>query len=234
MTSSKQMTPEEEVAFFNSVEGVDFDSFRDDASRRKAIGASRALARRLETPVDSVWTMTIQSPALYTALKVALDLNIFDKLDVPRTTQQLAGQADVDVVRRMLRHLAAMHFVKNPSHDIWAPTRQSLALQKPEVNAGIDYLYNVSGPAFMALPHYLRSIDYKNPTSGTDGNWQYVTEPGKSHFEWMAERPAIEGTFWNLMTGFASQPGTWVDVFPTESIIDNARPNLPLVVDVGE
>ena len=228
----------EAAAFVREIDDVAFDAFPNDASRRQALGAARALARRLETPVDSVWNVAFLYPALYSALKVASDLHIFEKLDLdngrPKSTEELAMPADADLVKRMLRHLAAMNFLTQNQADLWSPTQLTSALRKPEVFASVDYFLDISGPAFMGLPHYLRKVGYHNPEDAANGNWQHVTKSEKSHFEWMADHPDAQKTFWNLMKGYASQPGTWVDIYPTHNIVAERKPDVPLVVDIGQ
>lgn len=220
-----------------TIDAVDFDSFTDNESRRRALGAARALARRLETPVDSLWQMTYFYPALYSATKVALDLDIYMKLgaegDAPRTTEELAGSADHNVIRRILRQLVSMNLLKQSGPDSWSATRHTDAMRRPEVNALIDYAEVVSVPAFMHLPHYLKKTGYAEPADAENGNWQSVTGEQLTHFGWMAANPRAEKIFWYVMEGHASQRGSWVDVYPTEEIMRNAEPEGPLIVDVG-
>lgn len=234
MTASPKKSADELI---QSLETFDFDSFADVESRRRALAASRALTRRLETPVDTMWQMAYIYPALYSALKVALDQDVFTKLgaegDPPRTTADLSGSADQNMIRRLLRHIASASILKQDGPDLWAATRHTDALRRPEVYACIDYAYDISVPAYMHLPHYLKKAGYPDPADVTDGNWQSLTGDSQTHFGWLAAHPDAEKTFWNVMQGYSGQGGSWVDVYPTEEIMRTAEPEGILVVDVG-
>lgn len=129
------------------ISDITFETFPTDASRRQALRAARALARRLETSVGSI--------VLYSALKVTSDLHVFEKLSVenghPKSIEEIGTSA--------------------------------------------------------------------SPEDVTNGNRQHVTSSEKSHFEWVAERPDAQKT-WDLMKGYASQPGTWADIYPNHIIVD--------------
>ncbi|KAK4498624.1 hypothetical protein PRZ48_011283 [Zasmidium cellare] len=220
-----------------SIESTDYGDFIDNASRRKALAAAQALVRRLQHPIDAVWDVALVYPALYSALKVGVDRNIFSRLDEddghPKSTTELACGGDVVVLRRMLRHLAAMNFIDELGPDIWGRTRLSSALTQREVFAHIDFVGDGSQLAFTGLPTFLKEVKYHDPSNATNGNWQRVIGSGKTYFEWLAERPREQQTFWDLMDGVASQPGSWTDVYPVETIFSGNNAHCALVVDVG-
>lgn len=149
---------------------LNFEAFGGDfVARRQTLTAAQALTRRLQTPMDYMWGMTYETPALYASMKTALDLNMFNALgDVdqgPKSVQQLAGQADPNLVIRILRHLASMGVLTNPGPGLYGPTQHSSALQKPPIYAMINYDKEVSGPAFMSFPFFLAKTDFKDPDS---------------------------------------------------------------------
>lgn len=76
---------------------------------------------------------------------MAIDLGIFEKLvedeGRAKNTAELASvkNADPDLVRRIVRHLAAMRMVKEVGPDSYAPTELSRALTAPKSRDGIPY-----------------------------------------------------------------------------------------------
>ncbi|KAI9661965.1 MAG: hypothetical protein M1831_002880 [Alyxoria varia] len=222
--------------------GIDFDSFGDAASRRKCLDAAKALIRRLETPMETMWDVTYNYPALYSSLKAGLDHDIYQKLDEdggkPKSSEQLVGygpdkSGDPMLLRRFLRHLKAMNVLEEAGPDQWVPTRHTRSLRQPEIFAAVNYASDVSVKAFMALPAFLRQIGYQEPQSQLSGNWQYLTGSREKHFDYLARHPSQQQTFSNLMMGYASQRGSWLEIFPSESLLDGDCNEAPLLVDIG-
>ena len=220
------------------LDGVGFDSFDGPVSRRQAIASARALVARLETPMETMVHLSHEIPALYSALKVAMDQDVFEELDrdngSPKTPQQLARNADPNLLNRFLRHLAAMDIIGQAGPGLYSPTPKSSALRNPTINAAVTYFKDVTVEAFLSLPAFLEHTDFRNPDSASYSNWQYMLGRNESHFQWLAEHPAIERNFANLMAGYTSQRGSWLDVYPGKAILDGAEGNTTLVVDVGK
>lgn len=220
-----------------ALNGIGFDSFRDPASRKEALASARALVTRLETPIETMIHMSHEIPALYSALKVAMDQGVFDTLDQeggsPKSPQQLAREGDSALLNRFLRHLAAMNITGQADPNLYTPTRHYSALRNPTINAAVNYFKDVTTVAFDSLPGFLEHTDFKNPDSAAYSNWQYMLGKNESHFQWLAEHPAVERNFANLMAGYTSQRGSWLDVYPGQDILENAYSSGPLLVDVG-
>ena len=218
---------------------IDFDTFTEDtASRYKALSAARALVRRLETPIESIWEMTYNYPALYASCKVALENDIFNKLnkgdEEAKSTSHLAGPSmDPGLLRRILRHLSAMHIIRETEPDMWASTRQSRALCGSDVYAAVDYADDVTFPIFLNLPKYLEKTGYENPSEGK-GNWEDSVGASKSFFQWMSDHPRAETTFANHMNGCNSMRGSWLNIYPTERLYESVGHDEVVVVDVGK
>ncbi|KAL9083178.1 MAG: hypothetical protein Q9159_005945 [Coniocarpon cinnabarinum] len=220
------------------IERTDFDSFANDAgARSQTLAAARALVRRLETPIESMWEMTYNHPLMYACCKVAVDRRVFNKLEEagggPKTTSQLAAEStDPAMLRRLLRHLAAMHVIREVDVDRWEGTRLSKSLRTPGMIATVDYMNDITIPAFMSLPKFLAKTGYKNPADRM-GNWQFATDSQVSHFAWLEQHPEAMKTFSNLMTAYASQRGSWLEVYPTASLLETADSDGDILVDVG-
>ena len=236
MSGSAQNTAN---SLLETVNGLDYDSFNGDViARRQALGSAQALVRRLQAPMDYMWELTYEMPALYTALKTAMDQNVYDTLGGvgggPKTVQQLAGRADPALMTRILRHLAAMGVLTNPGPGLYGPTRHSSALRNAPIYAAVNYDKEVSGPAFLSLPFFLAETGFKNPDSAINGNWQYLTGDNETHWKWLAAHPQEQATFNNVMSGYTSQRGSWLDVYPAENLLASSNQNSTLIVDVGK
>ena len=169
---------------------------------------------------------------------MALDNNVFNKLgdanESPKTTQELANPSmDSGLLRRLLRHLAIISVVREAGADLWAPTRHTEALRHRSVSSAIDYVHDVAWPSFMGMPDYLASIGYRNPTDYV-GNWQFAMKSEKSYFDWLLDHPAAQESFTNLMIGDTFQTGSWLDIYPTENLLQTADNPTALLVDVGK
>lgn len=80
----------------------------------------------------------------------------------------------------------------------------------------------------------MKEHSYQPPTEPKDGVFQATFDcKGNSLFEYYAEHPDRGATFNQCMTGYTGHRTGWVDVFPTESLINGSTHDAPLVVDVG-
>ena len=222
---------------------IDFDSFGDAASRRKCLDAAKALVRRLETPMETMWDVTYSYPAFFSSLKVGLDHDIYKKLEEdggrPKSSEELVGygpdkSGDPILLQRFLRHLKSMNVLGEAGPDQWVSTRHTKSLRQPEILAPVNYASDVSVKAFMSLPAFLRQTGYQDPRSQLNGNWQYLTGSSEKHFDYLARHPSQQQTFSDLMVGYASQRGSWLEMFPSENILDGDTNEAPLLVDVGK
>lgn len=95
--------------------------------------------------------------------------------------------------------------------------------------------YDATIPCFFKLPRYLAQTGYKNPVDPNDGVFQYAKDcRGKDMFHYYQEDNRVEGESFNQVMGgvMANQSG-WLEIFPHNTLISNAKPDGPLVVDVG-
>lgn len=226
------------TTLMQAMESTSSTTFENNiVARRQALASARALVKRLQTPVEAMWEMSMDLPALYCSVKVAMDRQIFDILDQDggsaKTLQQLAGNADPALINRMLRHLASMHIIQEAGPSLYAPTHHSTALRQPTVYSIVDSDYEVNSPAHMSLPRFLNATNYKNPGSATNGNWQYLKGTKETFWEYLKDHPEEQKTFTNEMIGYTSQRGSWVDVYPGQNILANATPEGLLIVDIG-
>lgn len=55
------------------------DDFKSEKDRDEAIKAAKTFLARVEDPFSRLWSMAIDSPALLAAIKICLDINLFEK-----------------------------------------------------------------------------------------------------------------------------------------------------------
>lgn len=227
------------AAAVKMLNGFQFESFRGEASRKEVLAAARALVTRLETPMETMVHMSHEVPAFNAALRVAMDHGVFEKLNnepsTPKSAEALSSnKKDSALLNRFLKHLAATNIIKSAGPNLYLPTRHSSAFANPTINAAVDYYRDVTSKAFISLPAFLQHHDYDNPASNPQGNWGYLLGRDESHFAWLANNPEIMKNFGNLMAGYTSQRGSWLDVYPGPALLEGANPDVPVLVDVGK
>lgn len=227
--------------FVRTIEGVSASAFTYDGDRIKALAAAYALASRLETPWDTVARLCMTEPALGASLKVARDLQLFEKWDklgdVPQSGEQLGElvRCDVILLRRILRHLTATNVIEEISHGQYQQTEFSKSLIKPVFGEWINYLYDATIPCFHKMPEYLAKTGYKNPADPNDGIFQYTKGYQGGLFEYYDTHPVEGKSFNNVMGGVMANQAGMLDIFPYERLADSEANDskAPLLVDVG-
>ncbi|KAI1379218.1 S-adenosyl-L-methionine-dependent methyltransferase [Hypoxylon crocopeplum] len=228
--------------FVQSIEGIDRSSFAFDGDRIQALRAAYALVSRLETSWDTVARLVLTEPALGASLKVARDLQLFEKWheggeDSPQTDAQLAELTGCDslLLSRMLRHLAATNLLKETSPGTYQQTAFTKSLLEPVFGAWADYLYDATLPCFYKMPEYLAKTGYKNPADPNDGVFQYTKGFRGSLFDYYDAHPVEGATFNNMMGGVMAKQAGMLDIYPYERLADSqpADSPTPLLVDVG-
>lgn len=135
-----------------------------------------------------------------------------------------------------MRQISGQHLVVETAEDTFAPTPWATALATdPALSNVYGEFYNgVNNPMFRSLPYFLKEKGFKNPTDLNDCNWQYKKSTGNNFFQDLALNPAIAGDFHSAMECHSKYNLTpWPEVYPTEKIVEGAKVNRALVVDVG-
>ena len=83
------------------------------------------------------------------------------------------------------------------------------------------------------MPGFLRRNGYEAPSDPRNGVFQDTFQcKGKTLFEWYGEHPAEAKNFNTCMTSYTGHRTRWIDVYPTERLIDGSTEG-SLIVDVG-
>ncbi|KAJ0108716.1 hypothetical protein J7T55_011206 [Diaporthe amygdali] len=224
-----------------TLNGISAESFENDGQRIEAVAAAYALVARLETPWDFVLRLAMGQPALGAALKIALDLQLYQKWheagDGEKSLEdlhKLVPSVEPKLLSRLLRHLAAYHVLEEPSVGIFKPTALSISFTKPVFGEWINHQYDATIPCFFKLPRYLAQTGYKNPVDPADGVFQYAKDcRGTDMFHYYQENRVEGESFNQVMGGVMANQAGWLDIFPHDTLISTANPDGPILVDVG-
>jgi hypothetical protein len=130
--------------------------------------------------------------------------------------------------------LAATGILSNPEPNQYAQTAFTEAfVDTPSFPAALRYYESVQSHVLHALPQYLASLGYTNPSSGDLVCFQFAMQSSLPIFQWLAKRPDDQKDFGQLMKMYAGMQTPWVDIFPTESLLENDDGKCPLLVDLG-
>lgn len=126
-----------------------------------------------------------------------------------------------------------MRMIAQVSGDQFAANNVTKALAGPG-GEGIVYFFEVLNPAFMALPEYLKTHDYKNPTNPCDSPWQAGYNTTQHPFVWLQSHPRHFELFMMWLAQNREGLPLWLDVFPFEEEVGkDTTDETVLFVDIG-
>ena len=204
---------------------------------------ARKLVSALETPLEAVVWMAWAEPTRLLAIRIAIDLDLFGLLSTeskPLTHVELAQatKADVNLMGRILKHLATMSIIEETNVNTYKSTALSEALTVPKYRDAIPFCAEAAGPVFQKMPSFLANTGYSDPTDPTNGPFQFGHDTTLRSFMWRKERPRIQTAFNNHMAGYHQGRPSWMDrgFYPIEERIlpgIKADPSAVAIVDVG-
>lgn len=165
------------------------------AERRRALNLVRKLQVQLDSPVDTILRLAWQETLYIAGLKSCMDLKVFDILGessdfIPISELSKRTGANEALLARVLRHVAAMGGIREKEPPLaYASTPFSTALRRKEINAGIDFIFNISAPVATTLPTWLEKFGYKDPLSSDDCCWHIAKRTGKGLFDYLNAHP---------------------------------------------
>lgn len=214
-----------------------------EAERCRLLASTQALLARLQTPWETLRTYTTTNPGVAAALKVCLGLQLFTKWKEtttgPLNIKALAELSMTDgiLLERFLRHLVSVHLLDEPAPGTYSQTHFTLALCEPRYSAWIGYLYDSMIPVFHKLPSFLADTKYNSDTSDFSNNGPFQDAlgcKGANVFEYYGSHLDEFETFNNAMTGYTAERASWLDIYPSDQLVDATDDqNTPLLVDVG-
>ncbi|KAL4882669.1 S-adenosyl-L-methionine-dependent methyltransferase [Aspergillus karnatakaensis] len=226
----------------NSIKDIDSSLFAFDGDRIRTLRAAYALVSRLETSWDTVARLVLTEPALGACLKIARDLELFERWheigeSAVCTAGELAKRVGCDefLLSRILRHLVATNLITESSPGSFQQSAFSKSLLKPVFGDWVNYLYDATLPCFYQAPEFLAKTGYQNPTDPNDGIFQYTKDFKGNLFDYYNSHEKEGRVFNNMMGGVMAHQAGMLDIYPFERL-DDGQPNdstTPLLVDVG-
>ncbi|AEO55158.1 hypothetical protein MYCTH_2298688 [Thermothelomyces thermophilus ATCC 42464] len=225
-----------------SLQGIDAKSFSSEAERIRARDAVFEALRRIQSPWDIAWDHCWVSGAINAAVKTLIDAGVFRKWaeagGKPITSTKLAELtgADVLLIQRMMRAISGQHLVIEVGLDTYARTPWAAALAEDPSFASIygGFYHELNNPMFRTLPAFLKETGFRNPTDVSRCNLQYWLGRDITLFQYIGTNAKLTSDFNDAMECHSKYNLTpWVDIYPTETVVEAAKEGRPLVVDVG-
>lgn len=241
-----------------SLDGIDATSFTNDERTMVRDALFKAL-RKVQSPWDIAWEQNWVNGATNAAIRTLIDAGVFQKWAEdgwkPKTCAEIAALtgADVQLIRtsntslnlaaltqdigRMMRHLATQHLIlENAEKDTYEPTpwARNHVSDLSFSSTYIGFYHELNNPMFRTLPLYLQETGFKNPSDVRNGNLQYWLGKDADLFQYIGTNSKLTEHFNDAMECHSKYNlAPWTEVFPTDTIISNAKEDRPLIVDIG-
>lgn len=137
---------------------------------------------------------------------------------------------------RLLRQIAGQHLIVEVGEDEYATTPwvERLVSDPAFTSMYGEFSKSMVIPMHRTLPYFLQTSGFQNPTDAANSNWQYMTGTKNSCFENVGANVALRESFNNAMQCHSKYNLTaWPDVYPTEKLLEGAKTDRALVVDMG-
>ncbi|KIV83086.1 hypothetical protein PV11_05144 [Exophiala sideris] len=211
----------------------------DDAGKRTIVEGLRQLQIQLETPMDlfmKLYNSHIQIAVVYVAVQLGLFKHLAKDPSSSVTVAQLAEEsgASPELLRALLRYLASVAMISNPSPDHYQATRITHFLATPLAEAGLLHAFETCGPATSAFPAFLAENSYTDITSNTNTPFQKGHKTDVGAFQWLTQHPKNFGALQIVMT--ALQSADWLNTldFLSQAASEVVQASeKPFFVDVG-
>jgi hypothetical protein len=224
-----------------SSNGLDYQN-GDPLARQKLIASAHELLNAAQTPVESLLWNIWALPTRTAALRIAVDLKIFETAassnSSPKTNDQLAAVtgASPALVKRIARTCASMNMLDEAGPGIYIPNAMTRLLAQPAYAAGIVGCFDGGVPSLAKMPEYLRGTDYKNPENPGDGPFQYANAHEGHAFTWLTAHPEVFAAFHQYVHTLRTHRPSWTDMYPVKDrLVDGLRieGDASALVDVG-
>lgn len=160
----------------------------DDSTR--LLRAARNLVITLEKPVNRLVAIA-KGPAAHAALRVALNIGLFEAFDTERATaEELAHRCAVDplLMARIMRALLCIGIFDEDGEEVYAQNVLSEPLMNPAARAMIRGMAQTT-EIMPKLPDYLASLNYRNPNDRHNSFFGFAHQSDLNMYEWLEARP---------------------------------------------
>ncbi|KAI1426461.1 S-adenosyl-L-methionine-dependent methyltransferase [Xylaria sp. FL1777] len=226
----------------SNLRAIGTHSFASDDDKLLLLDELRGALRRVQTPWDVAWDHAWVHGNTIAAIKTLIDASVFAKwAESGRkslTTPELADMTGADplLLSKLLRQVAAEHLITEIGEDTYASTPWSLRVGTESPFASIygNFYHDIVTPLFLSLPSFFREAGYNNPRSLMNSNFQRVHGEGSTFFGFVSSDKILNQQFADAMDCHSAGNFTsWVNLYDTDQVIQDARPGRALVVDIG-
>ncbi|GAB1216887.1 hypothetical protein ATERTT37_006106 [Aspergillus terreus] len=226
----------------------------DDTQKSEMVNTLHNLASSLENPRESmeriaysVWPISHSQRAFKTdcsqplqlfGAKIAKDLQVLQRLagsSAPLSLEQLAepSSADLPLLQRLMRYLASVEMVDEPSTRVFAANNVTKALGSSSGLSYIDVFYEIASPSFYELPKFLASTKYKNPTGGSKVAFQQAFNFDGNFFSFLDEHRDKLAMYDRHMQLQRNSPTDWPKLLSVVKEVESTDPKELFFVDIG-
>ncbi|KAJ5758010.1 uncharacterized protein N7511_006704 [Penicillium nucicola] len=207
----------------------------DQQQKAQLLQACDRLRTRLDSPLATA-SRLLFSGHQGMAIRLAVDLRLFDAIseqDGAFNAESLELEADLLLVKRILRFLAAMSVIHEVDVDKYSTTPMAAALMSSSpLSAAI-----IHGTHFWTvlskLPEYFHSNGWQSPKNGLDGPFQFAHSTSAHYFDFLNSNPYYGQAFNTVMSmSFRRTGKDWFEFFPVANLRAEKASD-PFIVDIG-
>ncbi|OTB10462.1 hypothetical protein K445DRAFT_78277 [Daldinia sp. EC12] len=226
----------------SSLNEIGTEPFNSEPERLRLSNALLATLRRVQSPWDIACDHGYIELTTTAAIKALIDANVFtkwvEKGNRPLTAGDFAELTGVDAILldRLLRHVAAQHLITLVDENTYASTPWAVSLGTDTAIASVygTFYHELMAPLTISLPSFLKETGFKNPDNFQDSNVQRVHGKDSTMYGYVAASSLRSKEFADVMNFHArGNISPWTEVYDTCQIIEGAKLDRPLVVDIG-
>ncbi|PKY05822.1 methyltransferase B [Aspergillus campestris IBT 28561] len=208
----------------------------DEDTRKSIKNELNNLQTFFRSDLDLVSLMA-DGPVRFGMAKVGIDLGTFKMLrdhGESLSTAQLAEKSGAapELLERVLRAQATFNLIDQTGDDKFKANRLTGICADEHASALLSHQYDLFGPAFSALPSFLKSRAYKPVTSSKDTAFQQAHNTTLTSFEYLTQHPEHMEHFEKGMK-MMYYDNWWFDVYPVRSETHHSSPSETLLIDLG-
>ncbi|KAF8211318.1 S-adenosyl-L-methionine-dependent methyltransferase [Mycena galopus ATCC 62051] len=235
-------------SFHNIINTLDSISLGPDAKENMQITETlRRTLHRLQTPLECIWEMIMFQPLVCAACETGIDLGLWEgwrsagggKKSLVELVELCNKNCNPNLLRRLMRLLAARNVVEETGLDVFESTVFSLAMGERNLALALQYGTRRSLPAALGIPSHLVQTGFQEPTDVENTSYiNMASNPEKlAFFARCRGRPDYHERFAAMMSSTTLWKQNWTDYFDTSTLVDEAiienGDKSPILVDVG-
>lgn len=193
----------------------------DPLLRKQLCQAATKLSYRLEDPATAMFRYTFGQATQSSALKIALDMNIFPNLvEQAQTLEELAKATSVDPVLllRVLRCLSTFGITEEHSNGTYRLSSSCQTFGNADYAMAMNRCIELVESLIGGLPQVVRKANYRNPDDRLNGAAQLIfNAPNKELFDILRDMGMETVKAFSTFLSVSAQASAKIyDVFPID------------------